>query len=344
MGSNIIDIIINRFEKPDTPLDLYMEHLESTLQSDETFLEYLYIPSESATAINNILSKNGSYYDFNLLNEQELDTVFKFLVRDPLTGEFSKSYFKNYLAEKITNEDEKKINVQVFYLVKLKLSNDTITHVKTDQKISELFGHIVYGLRSKINYSNFEQDTGNYLVSYGGKLISITDENITIPEDEIASILEKARSNQRILDIVTAQKSGSSFDLENIISDLSDDCVAQKHDLKINKISNKETIGPLNIALNDSISYYIDNFPEPYSFANKRHIVLSLWKGMCTVVSERYPNMPKSSIRIIKEISGEPNNLEDTSNKTNTNTDKTINSGLNTTINNNNEHDYDNER
>ena len=314
MSSSLVDIVINRFENTDTPLDLYMERLESTLQSNETFLEYLHIPSETALAINNILLNVGSHYDFNSLTEQELDTVFKFLTRDPLTGEFSKSYFKNYLSKEITNEPEKKVSVQIFDLVHLKLSNDTITHVKTDQKISELFGHIVYGLRSKIDYSDFEHDSGNYLVSYGGKLISIQSGDFSISDDEISSILDKARANQRILDIVTAKKSGSNFDLENIINDLSENCVEQKHDLKVNKISNTETIIPLKIALNDSISYFIDNFPEPYSLPGKQHLVKSLWDGMCTVVSERYPNMPSSSLRIIKEISGDTRSIDSSNN------------------------------
>lgn len=314
LKSSLIDIVINRFESADTPLDLYIERLENTLKSDETFLDYLHISKGTAIAINNILNNNVNISDYNKLNLQELDNVFKFLVRDPLTGEFSKSYFKNYLSKEITNEPESPISVQVFDLVHLKLSNDTITHVRTDQKISELFGHIVYGLRSKVDYSDFEHDSGNYLISYGGKLISIEKGDFTIPNEEISVILEKARTNQRILDIVTAKKSGSNFDLDDIISDLSEECIEQKHDLKVNKITSEETIVPLNIALNDSISYFIDTHPEPYSLPSKQHLILSLWKGMCTVIGERYPNLPSSSKRIIKEISREPYISDDSEN------------------------------
>ena len=82
LKSSLIDIVINRFESADTPLDLYIERLENTLKSDETFLDYLHISKGTAIAINNILNNNVNISDYNKLNLQELDNVFKFLVRD----------------------------------------------------------------------------------------------------------------------------------------------------------------------------------------------------------------------------------------------------------------------
>lgn len=314
LSNSLIDIILNRFENADTPLDLYMERLENTLISNDTFLEYLGISKESAYAIHELINNEYDFTDYDELNPQELENVLKFLIRDPLTGEFSKTYFKNYLCSEIKSKPEQKISVQLFDLVHLKLSNDTITHVKTDQKISELFSHIVYGLRSNIDYSDFIHDSGNYLISYGGKLISIQKGDFTIPEEEIVKILDKAKTNQRILDIVTAKKSGVCSELNNIINELSENCIDQKHDLKVNKITSKETIVPLNIALNDSISYFIDNYPEPYSLPSKQYLVRSLWTGMCNVIGERYPNMKLNSYN-----STEKQECENLSTKTITN-------------------------
>lgn len=301
LSSSLIDIVINRFEPADTSLELYMEKLNSTLISNETFLDYLKISKKSASSIQKILTNHSQLSDYDKIDLQELDNVFKFLVRDPLTGEFSKSYFKNYLSDRLSAEPEKKLSVQVFDLVHLKLSNDTITHVKTDQKISELFGHIVYGLRSKIDYSDFEHDSENYLISYGGKLISIQDGDFTVSDDEIEGILKKAKANQRILDIVTAKKTGSNFDLDTIITELSENCIEQKHNLKINKITSEEAVVPLSIALNDSLSYFEDNFDEPNSLLSKQYLIKSLWRGVGQVVSERFPTMPPSSLRIVKQ-------------------------------------------
>lgn len=309
MSDSLINIVINRFEDIDTPLNFYMECLENTMQSDETFLQYLQISKDTANSIHNVITKNKPTGNINEINSQELDNVFKFLIREPLTGEFSKGYFRNYLSDKIINGPEKIIGVQVFDLVHLKLSNDTVTHLKTDQKISELFSHILYGLHSKVDYSDFEHDSGNYLISYGGKLISIQNGGLTISEDEINEILNKSKTKQRILDIVSASKNGKSSDLNNIISELSDECVDKKHDLKINKITSKEAIVPLNIALKDSLCFYSDIHRDPYSFTCKRDLINKLWDGMCTVVKERHTNMNLPDLRV-RKINEDAQNTE----------------------------------
>lgn len=306
LTDSIIDIVIDRFEDVDSPLELYMDKLNNTLESDKVFLKYLPISKQSALNIHKCTTQDFSSSDLEAIDIKELENLFKFLVRDPLTGEFSKNYFKGYLLDKISSGPEHDISVQIFDLVHLKLSNDTVTHVKTDQKIAELFSHIISGLREKIDYSDFNHKTGNYLLSYGGKLISIENGDFSIPDTQISKILETSKANQKILDIVTARKSGSSSCLSEIMDDLSEECIYQKHDLKVNKITCKETVIPLKIALNDSISYYTDNFIEPYSINSKKSLVLDLYNGMIDVISERFPNMASNTTHYYNTTNLEP--------------------------------------
>lgn len=305
LKDSIINIIINRFEKADTPLDFYMEILENTLKSNETFLKYLEIPCDSANCIHNLLLGLDESTSLNDIYINNLQDVLHFLVRDPLTGEFSKTYLKNYLLPKIVNGDNTKISVQMFDLVHLKLSNDTITHVKTDEKIAELFGHIIYTLRSNVDFSDFNHDSGNYLISYGGKLVNIQYGDFTVSDDIIEQSMKAARQNQRILNVISAKQSGFSSQLGEILSTLEEQCIKQKSQLKIDKISDSETIVALNIALNDSITYFINNFPLPYSLDSKKYLVGELWDGIFTVMRERYPDSTSYGVYPIRNISSD---------------------------------------
>src|SRR5574344_1326987 len=73
MSESLIDIVINRFEDIDTPLNFYMECLENTMQSDETFLQYLSISKETANSIHNIITKNNTTEKVEEINNQELN-------------------------------------------------------------------------------------------------------------------------------------------------------------------------------------------------------------------------------------------------------------------------------
>lgn len=296
LRDSLIDITINNLEKKGINIGMYFDR---SISKEVRNLKYFKLPSLTAKTIHSLAT--SEYLDIEQLDSVKLENlrdIAEFVIRDPISGQYSNEYFRKFLLPKIAVEPAKKLCIQVFDLLHLKLSNDIINHNNTDQKISQLFGCITNKLKQNIDFTDTNHETGNYLISLGTKLLCVEQGDFSISEKEIDSTLAKARENQRILDVLPSRASCINLEIIDAIHNLDESCSSKKHELKINKISQSETIIPLSIALGDSINYYLSNFDNPCSMKHKQAFTVKLFEGMAEVVSERYKTQPIPNLNV----------------------------------------------
>lgn len=278
---SIIDIVVHNLESPDKNMLFFMERLNSTLPETDFEEQHLTIQPELASQIHNYIT--------NKENEKVPDSIkfnklFKFLITDPLTGECSKKFFDTSVLPLFEENNNNRISVRLFDLAHLKLSNDIIGHNKTDEKICELYKKLVSQIKSENSHSKYFASTGNC------GLLLIENADSAISDNRINKFMQNAMLNQRILNLITSSRTCNSSEISQTISQLQKDCKIQKEQYKLNKISSKETILPLQLSLNDSINCYIKNSDNPYSMKNKQKFVIKIFKTLSQVIYEQFPS------------------------------------------------------
>lgn len=289
LRDGIIDIVINKLEKPNRQMSSFMEDLKKTLPTDTDFeANRLELPTSFATQIHNYITDNKME---SIPENAEFRKLFKFLITDPLTGECSKNFFDTSIIPMFKENSHRDISVRLFDLTHLKLSNDIIGHNKTDDKINELFGKIVSQIKDENNSNKYFASAGNC------GLLLIENADSAIPDDKMNMFIKNALQNQKILDIVTARRTCNPSDITKTISHLKKDCSIEKKKYKLRKINSNETILPLELALNDSLNCYIKNTNNPYSLKNKQAFVIKIFENLTKVISEQFPSQSDNIFR-----------------------------------------------
>ena len=182
----------------------------------------------------------------------------------------------------ITLTTSSEISVRLFDLAHLKLSNDLIGHNTTDAKINQFFSGIIDNIKHES--TSFK----SIITSNGISLLLLEDPDSSIPDKQIESFIENSKRNQRILDIVTAQKTCNSSNILSCINELQDICSNKKDIIKLEKINCKETILPLKMALSDSINYFLENSENPNDIKNKQALTILIFNELANIANEYF--------------------------------------------------------
>lgn len=286
LRDSIINVVSNTLEVPDSNLSLYESRLHQSISDLSINSHFLNIPKDSAKKIH--LLATSEIIDEKLLNaipQQDLNKVIAYLIRDPLTNQYSKEFLEKIIIPKFKHCSGN-ARLLMFDLAHMKLSNDIIGHSNTDSSIKIFFGDIIKELSKNIDYNN----KSNFLVCYGGKLVSIEQEPYSCDTIDIEKITQKAQQHQRILDIVPASIICPSSEIQNSLDKLTEECEEKKVEIKLSKIYSKETIIALNKALSDSMNYYLNNIPNPHDIRSKSFLINSIFEGLTNVISEKFAN------------------------------------------------------
>lgn len=289
---SLLDVVIHNLEKTNDNMLSFVERLKSIIPESDFESKQLEITPELASQIHNYITNEN---DSSVSRTPELDSIFKFLITDPLTGEVSKKFFDECVMPIFAKSEQGPISVRLFDLTHLKLSNDIIGHNPTDEKITELYTKLISQIKDENSYSKYLASAGNC------GLLLIEKTGTAISDRKIDTFIDTALANERILSLTTSSRICEPSKIAETIKQLEADCKEKKEKQKLAKISHKETIIPLNLALGDSIHFYKKNIPNPYSIQSKQMLVKTLFENLNKVLAEQFPEQT-SNIFTNKEI------------------------------------------
>lgn len=280
LKNSLLDVVIHNIEKPNDDMLFYIARLKSTISEPDFNNKHLEVDPELATQIHDYITQDDNS---SIIKTSEFNELFKFLITDPLTGQVSKKFFDEHVVSLFLEHKHEPISVRLFDLSHLKLSNDIIGHNQTDEKINELYEKLVSQIKA-------ENSSSKYLASAGNcGLLLIENANNAISEDKINTFVSNSLSNERILSLTTSSRICEPSKIAQTIVELDQDCKVKKEQQKLLKITRRETIIPLNLALADSIQFYKKNIANPYSIQSKQMLVNALFEGLNKVIVEQFP-------------------------------------------------------
>lgn len=243
--------------------------------------------------LHSIFSKESpSAEEINSIDENTFNCLLDSLIHDPLTGNFSKSYFVKYLLEDCKEEFRVKYISTSF----MKLFNTIFSHDATDVKVNEMITDFLDYLEKDlhITFSDnvFSNRPENYFVSLGGGdfLIAIQD---TKQEQELnnkinnylSSIHQDTSDLSNILKLFCSKNfhTMSSENYDSLLSNLSDECKEEKNIYKISILEEPFLKDSLNNIIYDSSQFYINNIPNSNNITNMHHFLHLLTKVMLNI-------------------------------------------------------------
>lgn len=206
-------------------------------------------------------------------NIDDIDTstyksLIETLVRDPVTGHFSKYYFEQYLLTDCKQE----YKVQYLSTAFVKLYNTIFSHNATDAKLKEHLSDLFKYLEdNNIHFmkNSFSKENGNYFISLGaGDYLFAVPADNSINDSIINQyIASKNAISSELEDIL---KLTSNFDFEHITSEnfekelenLSTTSKVLKNKYKIKTFTAPVIKDALNNIIYDSSEYYTQNIPH----------------------------------------------------------------------------------
>ena len=270
-----------------------MKNKQNNLQNSQLNLyQNLTIKSISSTAqkhkqataanIHTILtaSNSDSKKLLSQVPEESLSSLYDYLIRHPLTHQYSKKYFERILGPDIVNGPRKKLAIHHFDILHMKLSNDLVGHENTDIKMCELLNHIIKPISEKNKNAQF--------VTRGGTLLLIEDADNATPKDKILQYITAAQKNQKHLNLAYESTICDSKALFEEITNLENKCAIQKRKIKAKKIVDYETMTEaLNTALKDPINYYLKSFENPTSLQSLQKFFNTLFQSLVDVIVKK---------------------------------------------------------
>lgn len=287
LKNGIIDVVIHNIEQPNSNLLFLQQNLSSNSSELDFEHKYLELSTEIATQIHNYVTKKVNE---QVAENNEFNELFEFLITDPLTGQFSKKFFDSAVLPLFEKNTDKNISIRLFDLAHLKLSNDIVGHNKTDENIHDLFKKLVQQIQDTNSSSKYLASAGNC------GLLLIENSDSAIPENQINTFINNAMINQKILNVVTSNRICKSNQICETIDLLNQDCKQKKEKQKLDKINSLETVWPLQLALNDSINYYLKTSSNPFSIKNKQEFVVKIFETLSQVIHEQFPEQSPTDL------------------------------------------------
>lgn len=216
-------------------------------------------------------------------------SLIETLVRDPITLNFSKNYFIQYLL----NDCDQKYNVIYISTAFVKLYNTIFSHNATDIQLKEIVDDLLkYFKKQNIDFikDTFSEEKGNYFISLGGGdyLLAIPSD-ITIKNFDINQYINSPKTIPYSLENILRLTSTFDFkyisnqNFEEVLQDLSNTSKALKNDYKIQTITEPVIKDALNHIIYDSVEYYTQNIPHINDIKQKSKFLNVLSKCMIDI-------------------------------------------------------------
>ena len=217
--------------------------------------------------------------------------VLNYLVRDPLTMHFNKSYLVNHLLED-EKQNFKALRISSAFV---KISNTlNSSHSSTDKQIEKIENEVYSFLNEKINFNQdpFSNIPMNYMISLdGGDMLLALNPNTDLNVDDIKDFLNeknlKHYSHDNLLRVAIADsfQNLNSRNFEKILSSQAQECNKNKIPL-INDLLNDDIVANLlNVTLKDTMLFYKSLVPDPRDISAKTKYVDLISKTILNLYS-----------------------------------------------------------
>lgn len=223
--------------------------------------------------------KSPTSEEFNNFDISVFANVLNYLVRDPLTMQFNKSYLVNHLLE------DKKQNLKALRISSafVKVSN-TInnSHSSTDKQIEKQGNDIYNFLNDKINFNQdaFSDLPINYMIALdGGDMLLALNPETDLDAEDIKDFLHAKNSSQytsdNLLRLVVADnfENLNRHNFEKVLLNQSKQCNKNKIPL-INQLLHDDIVSDLlNVTLKDTMLFYKELIPDKKDISAKTKYV-----------------------------------------------------------------------
>ena len=250
------------------------------------------------------LKDSPSDEEINEVNENTYSYLLNTLIHDPVTGNFSKSYFSRYLLKECNQEYKVKYISTAF----MKLYNTIFSHNATDVKGNEMVDSLLKYLEDEhsITFSkeSFSDNPQNYFISLGAGdyLIALPEsEEEKIDNDKIndyfSSIPRDTSDIENILRLFCSQDfhlaAGKNCDI--LLENLANECKELKDIYKLSILDKPMIKDALNNIIYDSTEYYIDTIPNSNDINSKNRFLHLLTKVMLNISIDLNNELTKNS-------------------------------------------------
>lgn len=256
------DMIDSNIDNKENYIDSYTSKLIHLLVTDKCKINQLNLSEEDRK---------------KLLND--INWTLEKLVKDK-TGLLSESYFKLYLAPKLSNS-KRPIAATFISTNGIKLSNLAFSHTITDERLRKMNDVVLQELEDKkINYNctpfiESENDTfvlshgaGNYLFLYPANESAQMKEKIDKIVNDINNRVSKDENSQ-LFKIAcyssgndNAYSSDSNISIIDYVKSIKEYADFKKDVLKKDLFKSKDAYIALYKSLNETFNYYLNNIPE----------------------------------------------------------------------------------
>lgn len=232
---------------------------------------------------------NPSIEEIENIDSNTYKYVTENLIRDPITGNFTKDYFTQYLL----NDCEQKFNVKYLSTAFVKLYNAIFSHNATDiefkNMIEKFFSHIENG-KTVFVQDSFSKEKGNYFISLGaGDYLLAVPSDVKVSNSIVNSYIDSQNigpsSIENLLKLICSPsfKYMEKDNFEEVLNELADECRLLKNDYKMEILTEPIMKDALNRIIYDSAEYYIENIPHSNDIKQKSKFLNVLSKCMIDV-------------------------------------------------------------
>lgn len=289
--------ILSRYLEKGEELQIKTTNVEEDKQYYPTYFDVL--DTKNASLIfkllhsgsrQNILDSLPSEELMNLKNS--LSQLLEYFIRDPLSGLFTKSYLKTFLADKICSSNTP---YQAIYLSDngIKESNTAYGHTYTDMRLCKTSKNIQKHFEEFFNFNknafSYSQEDCHFIDYGGGDYVILVPQNKGINNEEINDVLA------RINEDVNMQETNSSFFVSHTISnyldtsavktflkalgDLKDETNKNKIWHKMSSLSGVDNINSLKNTLFNCAKYYKENVKDPDNIIKKNAFLTNIFSS-----------------------------------------------------------------
>lgn len=265
------------------------EILTNSSTLDESIHDFNNSTKEFDKIYNLFLQENASLEAIESIDVDTYNSLIENLIKDPITGNFS----KNYLTQYLLNDCNQEFNVQYISTTFVKLYNSIFSHNATDIKLKNMMEKLLNHMESQnisLIQDSFSKEKGSYFISLGGgdylyATPSEVDTNNSVVNSYIDSQNNGPSTLKNLLKLVCSHdfKHITKDNYEEVLNELSNECKLLKDDYKMGIATDPVIKNALNRIIYDSAEYYTQNIPHSNDIKQKSKFLNVLSKCMLEV-------------------------------------------------------------
>lgn len=261
--SSVGNILENNFTLNSEQIE--NRYFENNLDSSE--IEKLFLLFQNPTP---------SLLEINSISDTSYDVILNDLIHDPVTGNFSKNYFEEYLL----NFCNKTYKIKYISTSFVKLYNSLFSHNATDIKDTMLVNRLLEYLKNEqhIEFSNnlFLTNGKNYFVSLGaGDYIIALSPDQDIDNEKLNKYIEdNIPTNPDLEDLLYLTCNDNfyyinKYNYEDVLVNSTHECKEKKDNYKMCIMEDDVIVDVLSNIIYHSVEYYSENISQSDTIEQK---------------------------------------------------------------------------